>query len=503
MNSKKFKSYFDGISTLWFLGIKNYVVIDIDDSLARISLFKLADGTLKSIYAKKIPAYKLISSRTCEVNEDGYEIRRQINLLKEQNSIKEFVLAVSINNYKYFNVSIRKDIDEDELEIEDLIRKQLPENLNSDDFVLNFGIFSSDESIANYLVTISRREEFCQYLEFTGRSGARFTFLIPFHFSLIGSGFIQGDSSDFIDVQNNKISHYSIDANKVITKDEYLFNSENAPDRNEYDFQLLEVIKKILERKEKTNKISQRVPGNYLIESSLENSINVGRVLRNLTLEDGQKFNYQFEQNSKTNIVFESLFNDSVFNFEMSNYANQKKEIDVEKAISTRLLIWTFSFLLLSLLVMNILGMLTDNALSEQNSETQVVKEIETATQKMVEKNNELTYDLNSLINVKNKKSSLSDVLKIFSESSLPGLRLTEIKLNRNNSDGYEAIIIGEAFAKEEVIQYIKTLSGNSNLNKIELLWFDKKKSGFNKPIEPENPFRFSVSMSYRENKKS
>ncbi len=502
MSTTKLRSFINGISSLRFLGIKNYVIIDINEHHANVGLIKISDTSLKSIYSRQIPQYKIISSRFCELNEGGQYLQRELKLLYEHNKIKNSALVLSVNKYKYFTISLPKDRDE-EFSVEELIRKQLPANLITKEFIMDFLLISYEESVENYLVTITRRQDIEKYLELIPKELTQITFVIPFIFSFASQNIEHKKNESLIEIHNERIVYYSIDRQQKINEIEYYLNQENVVSEEETKSQLVITIKTILENQVGFIRDDIESSSRFFIQTSLEHSMLADKVMRQVDIEEENKIDYKISQNFKIGMIVSSLFNDTVFNFDFSKHFKQDKQFDIERVITTKILIMSFSILLLSLLLLNGINMLTDNELSELAYQTQTNKELELNIKKTVEKNEQLKSDLISLNKFKNKNETTSSVLRILSECSLDEMNLTELKLNKNNSGNYDVKLSGESNSKEVVINYIRNLEGISKLNKVELILLDKKKPSFDKKQTSSYPFIFAVNLIYNANKNS
>lgn len=502
MSFVKIKSFAEEISSLRFLGIKYFVVIDINEDSANVGLIKISDTPLKSIYSRQIPAYKIISYRVCELNEDGHYLHRELRLLYENNIIKNAALILSINKYKYFTISLSKDRD-DEFSVEELVRKQLPANLTTKEFVLDFQIVSADDSVENYLVTITRRQDLEKYLEFIPKEFAQLTFIIPFIFSFASHNQGQGKNESFLDIHTERIIHYTTDRQQKIIETEYYLSQENHVSEEEIKSQLLDTIKTIIENQPGIISDDIESSQRFFIQTSLEYSMLTDKVMRQVNFEEENKVDYEISQNFKIEMIISSLFNDKVFNFDFSKHFKQDRQIDIERVITTKILIMSFSILLLSLLLMNGINLLTDNALSELAFQTQTNTELELNIKKTVEKNEQLKSDIISLNKFKNKNETTSNLLKILSECSLNEMNLTELKLNKKNSTNYDVKLSGESSTKERVINYIRNLEDNSKLTSVELILLDKKKPALGMKQTSGSSFIFSISLIYNATKNS
>jgi hypothetical protein len=501
MLSEKLKSYIDSLSSIRFLGLKGFVVIGVYEHFASIVLFRSSINPLKILAIPKPSQCKIIAQRECVIFEDNYfELNREIKILADNHNLKNAVLVLLLNKYKHFNISLQKEMNDNDEEssIDDLIRKQLPANLNNNEFILHYEKISEDESLDNYLVTITRKQDIEKYLDIINNDAFQMKFALPSIFTIAKQKSIDDKVDTLIDFQKEKLVHYQLSNEGKISEDEYFFEPDN-----DYEKIVTEKLEQIIGNINPKAEEEIEKPIKLFIHTKLE----LMPVLSNamLQLNSGREIGiaYDFGQTIKHQLAYKSLFNDTVFNFNLGKYFPPKQVFDIDRAITTRFVIASFSILLFMLVVLNSLNWIINNSLSDISMQNQYKKDLELQVKEVSERTEQLKSDIQSLNKIKYKSEKVSGLLKIISTASIQNLLLTDLILKRNNANKYEVKLSGESYSKDEVITYIKNLESNPELSNIELIWMDKKKEGAYQVQESIFDFQFSINMIYNENKNS
>ncbi|MDP2366157.1 MAG: hypothetical protein Q8M94_20590, partial [Ignavibacteria bacterium] len=227
--NKKLKIFIENISTLRSLGVKDFVIVDANENFANVVLLRASANPLKIFTISKPPNYKILSQRECKTTEDNiFELNREIRILSEKHKLKNAVLLLLINKYKYFNISLQKeDSDADEeISIGDLIRKQLPSNLNNSEFILHFEKISEDETLNSYLVTITRKQDIEKYSNVIYNDAFQLKFALPSIFTIANQKPVKDKVHTLIDIQRERLIHYQSVNEIKITEDEYFIDPE-------------------------------------------------------------------------------------------------------------------------------------------------------------------------------------------------------------------------------------------------------------------------------------
>ena len=492
--NKKILTYIENISSIRFLGIKDFLIVDIEEYSANIVLLHSKFNPLKILNNSTAPDFNILSQRECEVDEDTFDLNREIKILIDKYSLKNAVLVLIINKYKHFNISLQKDArDSDEdTSVDDLIRKQLPSNLNNNDFILQYEKISEDELLENYLAAITRKQDIEKYLGIINNDVYQLKFVLPSIFIIAN----QNNLYTLIELQKEKLVHYQLTKEGKISEDEYFIESD-------YEDSVSARIHQIIGNIESSDGLNSDKSFKLFIHTRLELTPTLSKIMLQLNSEREIRIAYDFGQSIKQKLAYDSLFNDTVFNFNLEKHFQSKQSFDIERAITTRLVVASFSILLLLLVLLNGLNWFTNNSLSDISMQNQNRQKLELQAKQINEQNEQLKSDIKSVDRIKYKEEKVSGVLKILSTAAIDNLLLTDIKLKRNSSDKYEVKLSGESFSKDEVITYIKNLESNPELSKIELIWMDKKRAGAYKVQESNKDFQFSINLVYDENKNS
>lgn len=497
----KIKSYIESISSIRFLGVKDYVIIDANENLANIVLLRASTNPLQVFKNSKHPKHKILSQRECETTEDNlFELNREIKILSEKHKLKNAVLVLLINKYKHFNISLQKeasDIDE-ENNIEDLIRKQLPSNLNSSEFILYFEKTSEDESVDNYLVTITRKTDIERYFDIINNEAFQLRFTLPSIFALIDQKIDEIIVHNLFDFQQEKFTHYHQNINNRVTQDEYFID----PDRS-YKDSVTEKIGEILSVIKLNEEDEETKPSNIYCHSPLKLVPDISDSILRINAEREINICYESSQCFKHILAYKSLFNDRILNFRTEKYIQSKHSIDIEKVIVTKFLFGTFSILFFLMVLLYGVNQLINSNDSEISTQNQIREKLELQVKQISAGNEQLKSDIQILNQIKYKREKISGLLKIISASAIDNLTLTDLKIRKNNANKYIVNLNGECISKDEVIDYIRVLESNLELNNIELIWLDKKRVQSYQAQSSNYNFQFSINLIFDEDQNS
>ncbi|MBE0539122.1 MAG: PilN domain-containing protein [Ignavibacterium sp.] len=494
MLSNRIKSFTENLSSIRFLGIKDFLIVDIDEHSANIVLLRSKINPLKILNNSTAPDFNILSQRECEVDEDTFDLNREIKILIDNYSLKNVVLVLIINKYKHFNISLQKDArdNDEDTSVDDLIRKQLPPNLNNNDFILQYEKISEDESLENYLAAITRKQDVEKYLDVINNDLFQMKLVLPSIFTVAN----QNTLYTLIELQKAKLVHYQLTNEGKISEDEYFIESD-------YEDSVSEKLQQIIGNIESSDGGQADKSFKLFVHTRLELTPVLSKIMLQLNSEREIRIAYDFGQSIKHKLAYNSLFSDNVFNFNLEKHFQSKQSFDIERAITTRLVVTSFSILLLLLVFLNGLNWFTNNSLSDISLQNQNRQELELLAKQINEQNEQLKSDIKSVNKIKYKGEKVSGVLKILSTAAIDNLLLTDLKLKRNSSDKYEVKLSGESFSKDEVIKYIKNLESNPELSKIELIWMDKKRVDAYNVQESNKAFQFSINLIYDEDKNS
>lgn len=493
----RIKSSIESISSLKILGVKHYVLVDLFERYASIALIQRNDSQLRLIYNKRNPAFKLLELRELDLDYDNNLLKREIDRLIENYRIDKAVQVLIVNKYKYLDIRISRESleDNDEASIDGLLRKQLPENLNENEFIINYKKISADESFENYIVTIIRKQEFEKYNDILTNDSFYLKFAVPFIYPFAFQADTQQKLTNLVDFHKQRITHFHAGKENKIFEDEY-YPAEDSQIEIEKIFQSIEEnsVNRSNNEPDQHNKI--------FINTRLELNQLLNSLMMNIRNSDSALTDYKYDRIYKHSLVYNFLFNDSIFNFRYSHYPSGSLMPDLEKTIITRIVIAAFGVLLFLLLLLNSLNLLADNSLSEIASMHDDRRKIELTIKNLADRNEQVKSDILSLKQVKYSSDKVSSLLKILSINSVDNSKLTDVQLVKSNSGKYQVKLNGESESKDEVVNLIRNLEKAGNFSDIELVWLDKKSVSAIRSKTNNSSYIFSISLIYNEDRK-
>lgn len=500
MLGNKLKTYLENLSEIKFLGIKDFVIIDLGETSASIVLIKASNNIL-NWFKLRLPKNKVITHRECTLYDNNiFELDRELRIISENYKLKNAALLLILNKYKYFNISLTKESgeSEEEISIEELLRKQLPSNLNSNEFILHFEKLSEDESFDNYLVTLTRKEDVEKYLNAIKSDAFILKLAMPSIFNLSNQKAGNKKNHSIIDFQNDKLVFTQLTSKGKIVENEYFIDPADR-DRNSITANIKEIINayEFLESEEEEKNIKL----NFHLKQELVPSLS--EAMQSINLEKGQSLPFEHSQNLKHQLAYQKLYTDTSLNFNIYKNFPTNQKIDIEKSITTRFVITVFSLVFFLLIILNGMNWIINNSLSDISLGKQNVKNLELQIKEATDKNDELKSDIKSLNKLKYKDEKVSDLMRIISSADIDNLLLNDLIIKKNNLNKYEIKLNGESYSKDEVIIYVKNLEGNTQLSNIELISLDRKSPPNNKSGRTEFDFQFSINMIYNDNKNS
>lgn len=491
------KSFFESVSSIKLAGINYFVIIDLYEDFAGIALIKDNDTPLRLFYKTKLPRFKYIEFREIKFDGEVIYLKREIDRLLENNRINNAALIFIINRYKYFEVKIsRESLEDSEVQVYDLLKKQLPENITEDDFILNYQKISGDDSFDTYLATVTRKQEMEPYIHLLNNPAIKFNFAVPFIFAFAFQPENSFKINDLVEFNKERIKYFYIEKSSKCSEEEYYLNSESQSESEEA---LLHINENILTRNnEDANKHHDIYVNTRLEYSQLFNS-----VFTNVNKAGSFSVSYKSDRVFKHNLTYNFLYMDLILDFLYPGANAPIIQQELEKKITTRLSLACFGILLGLLLLINGLNLLTDNMLEEISYLQDDRRSLETQINDIREKNNQIKNDWRSLKQIKYDGDGVSQILKLLSATSVNNLVLTDIALTKNGADGYSVKINGESGSRDEVISLIRNLELVESLSGIELVWLDKKTTSQLRSAYSNSLYNFSININYNENKKS
>ena len=94
--NKKLKIFFENLSSIRFLGLKNFLIVDIGEHSANIVLLHSKFNPLRVLSNSTAPDFNILSQRECEIEEDTFDLNREIKILIDNYSLKNAVLVLII-----------------------------------------------------------------------------------------------------------------------------------------------------------------------------------------------------------------------------------------------------------------------------------------------------------------------------------------------------------------------------------------------------------------------
>lgn len=506
MLTDKVKLFIEHISSIRFLGIRDFVIVDIHENSANVVLFHTGYNSFKLFSNSPSTQHKILSQRECEISENNnFELNREIKILSDKHKPKNALLLLLINKYKYFNISLSKEAQEsdEETSIEDLIKKQLPPTLNDNDFILHLKKISEDELFDNYLVTVTRKRDIEKYLDVINNEIFQLRFALPSIFILAKQRQGEDKICTLIDFQKEKLIHYQLTNENKFTEDEYFIEQESINSDIKYENSVVEKLEKIISSFKPFSEDIQEKGAKVYFHTKLELTSALSKAMLKINSERESKISYENSTAFKHTLAYSSLFIDTIFNFNLEKHFTIKPILDIERTITTRFLVGIFLALLFLLMFLNGMNWITNSSLSDISLQSQNRRGLELQLKDGNVRIEQLKSDIKSLNKIKYKTEKISKFLKILSMSTIDNLFLTDLTLKKNNTGKYEIKLSGESYSKDEVITYIKNLESNPELSNVELIWMDKKKEGAYNVQNSNNSFRFSINLIYNENKNS
>lgn len=497
----KLKTYIEKLSTIKFLGVKDFLVVDIASTNATIVHFRSKPNPLKLFSKETEPKYCITSLRECTVNdESNFEVNREIRILAERYKLKNSVLVLLINKYKYFNLSISKENIEnrEDLSIEDLIRKQLPPNFNKSDFILHYEKTGDEENAENFFVTITRKQEIEKHIDIINNDAFQLTFAMPSAFMLNNKDAGKNKVTDLVEIGKERIIHYHLSKENRIIEDEHFFDTD-------YDFK---------------DNIRQRIidftsgpslQGDNIDEIKTKFSFHSAKYILNelsgfleeIKIKGGIENDYIISSDIKYILAYKKIFNDDIFAFETNSYIPVNKQFDTDKTIATRIVFGTFLILFFLLVVLNMVNLITDHSIDEISVKNENLNQLKFQVEQLAERNEQIKSDIKFLNSITFQGDKVSRLLKIISVSSVSNLVITDMNLKRKNNIALNVNIYGESGSKDEVVRFIKNLEAYKEFANIELISIDKKRTINNESVSNSYDFQFALKMVFNENKNS
>lgn len=498
---KKIKLFIENISSIRLLWMNEFLIIDINDNYANIVFIKYTDNPFKIKFNLKNPKFKIVSQIETNVNN----LKSAIETIINQQNLKNASLILIINKFKFFNIALSKElIDENEdNSIEDLIKKHLPANLTNNEFILHYEKLREDESLEHYLVTIIRKIDIEKYFGIFNYDIFKLKFAIPFIYAISLQKNTNEKIYSLIDFKKESLIYYQLNKEENVLKDEYFIDSEFINSDNDYINFSKEKIIEIIRNIKSTNEMEIEKTYKVFLYSIFKQNDILNKLFAKLKLNKEDGICYEYDNNIKHKLIYFFLFNDKILNFNIEKYFSKSGFYDIEKKITTRIIV-TVSLILIVLLLLSYgLNLFSNNSVNEISLQNQNILKLEDEIKKTNEYTEKLKYDLKLLNQLRHNEKGISILLKIISFSSNENLFLTDLKIKKNNYEKYEVKLNGEAYSKDEVINYIKNLEAVSELSHIELIWFDKKSNTTFKSNETSNNFQFSIVCFYNGNKDS
>lgn len=496
---EKVKKYFENLSTIKFLGYRDFIILDVNEKSGKLGYIKSSSNPL-NIFNTSIPNHKIIYQKEIEIKEENYfEINRELRILLDKNKLNSAVLLIILNNYKSFNIILSKDGKEDseEIDVLDLIKLQLPQNLISGDFFIQYEKTGEDENLENYLVSVTRIQELQRLTEIFDNEIFQLKIAVPSIYLLTNQSEKSEPITSLIELNQEIIVHSRVTADKKVFTDEY-YNING--DASEIEENLKQILSEL-----PINSIENEegFKNNIVFCTDRQYSYTVSKTFSEFDNSRSANLSYSIDPDAKFQLAYQKGVDDKILNFSIDENLPVKKKFDLERNVTNRLVISAFGLILILLLILNISNMFIDNSISEISEQKEDRKTIEIQVDQLDKNNNQLKADLHSLGNLKDGNQRISKILKIISDSSIEQMALTDLKLIKNELNNINIKLNGESYSKNEVISFIKNLESNKSLQSIELIGMNKNNEVLSDDSESIFAYKFTISMKFNDNKNS
>lgn len=499
MFSEKIKKYIDDLSTIKFLGFKDFIIIDVNEMSVKLVHIKTNNNPLNILNAK-IPKHNIISQRSVDVPDGNlFELNREIRIISDRNKLQNVVLVLVFNNYKSFNIALNKEgkEDGDESNVSELIKAHLPQNISSSDFIIQYEKISDDENFDNYVVTVTRSQELQKFNEIINNDIFQLKFAIPSIFLLTNEANKTEQIDSLIEVTLEKSVHYQITKDQKASVDEYYNKDDGLSDIQNNITQIITSLPSSF------NENDEGHNSNIVFCADVECSVNIPQVISEYNNANNVNIHHSISNYAKHQLAYLKCLNDKILNLNIDDLLAEKQKFDIERHLTNRSVIGAFGLIMLLLLILNVSNLFIDNSISEISEQKEDKKTIELQVNQLDKKNNQLKADIRSLSNLKNGNQKISHILKIISESYIEQMSLTDLRLIKTESNNIDIKLNGESASKNEVINFIKNLESNKNLYSIELVGMNKNNEILNDGLSSKYDYKFSISMKFNDNKKS
>lgn len=496
---EKVKKYFENLSTIKFLGYRDFLILDVNEKSGKLGYIKSSSNPL-NIFKTSIPNHKIIYQNEIEIKEENYfEINRELRILLDKNKLNNVVLLLILNNYKSFNISLNKDgkDENDDANVCDLIKLQLPQNITNNDFYIQYEKIGEDENVENYLVAVTRLQELQRFNEIFDNEIFQLKIAVPSIFLLTNQSEKTEPITSLIELYKEKIVHSKVTVDKKVIFDEYYNINEEA---SEIEENLTKVLSELPNNSVDND---ESIQSNIVFCADRQFSYTLSKTFSELDNSRLANLHYCINPDAKFQLTYLKCVDDKILNFSIDEILPVKKKFDLERNVTNRLVISAFGLILILLLILNISNMFIDNSISEISEQKEDRKTIEIQVEQLDKNNNQLKNDLRALGDLKNGNQGISKILKIISDSSIEQMALTDLKLIKNELNNINIKLNGESYSKNEVISFIKNLESNKSLHSIELVGMNKNTKDLNDASDSVFDYKFTISMKFNDNKNS
>jgi hypothetical protein len=297
MFAEKIKKYIEDLSTIKFLGYKDFIIVDVNEKSGQLVHIKTNNNPL-NLFNAKIPKHSILTQRKIEVPEGNlFELNRELRIISDKNKLNNAVLVLVLNNYKSFNIALSKESKEDgdESSVSELIKIQLPQNLISSDFFIQYEKIADDENFDNYIVAVTRRQELQKFIEIINNDIFQLKFAIPSIFLLTNQSSKTEQITSLIELTPEKLVHYQITNDKKAFVDEYYNSSDSLSDIQSNIAQIITALPA------NRNETDDGIESNLVFYTDVEYSADISKVINEHNMVSGVNIHYSVSNCSKHN----------------------------------------------------------------------------------------------------------------------------------------------------------------------------------------------------------
>ncbi len=483
------------INLLGLSGFKYLILLDLCKEKVDLYLLK---SRLKFNLSFKGEENVEICFKETIYNKNPVIIKSRIETILLSKNIKKVLLAVTINDFKVFQLTTSDEIEEEEEWVLTNVEKYLPA-ATSKEFSFAYQKYFSDEIKQHYVVVLIRNQlnEISEILD--SIKGAYFHLITPKLLSILSTDKNLDQNLLLID-RNDKLQFVAIGVNGEFYYEDIYLEDTGIVSNEEADYtfnkeKILEITRRVSPKLFPDESDVQLILNGFS-EQDLEDDLNEILNENKHTVKNvSQEKNYLIKKIASG--IFENPF--QKLNLLKSKTLEDIRD-KIEKTIVHKLVLNNFLIVFSVLVTLFIADLFLSHKLNEANDDLIENSGSIVRLQNLKAENESLKRNFRLYQLLRQETRAYSGILKLISEVITPETELSTLHIinaDQNNSTiEIEAVSTG----KDNAAQFINGLESSSNTSNVKLNYLskiDRKQNKSDRRLNLNSGFEFKLTLNY------